>query len=425
MFRKSSLASCIAAFALSCGQPQQIEDRPCLVICAELVDVCEIAAFPTRDSCVQGCEYDATEGADVASQWTCIQEAACETDYEDYFTPVQVDPNEVTTCEFEPISGTRLSRYACNPLIVPDERWSSGFTSTGFRADNVLGHPFYQMWYVSRTDDDPYGAYGLGTAVSDDGVTWTPHIANPGFESSPSGWDRSGMGGIEVTWYPPDQQYLLMYQGYEVDLSANYAAAGLGMMASFDGVSWYPVRDEPILPFGEFVGPVRYCWPLGLQWTQARGLTGLIAGADTIDGSCSIYGLTGTTPDNLIPGTTPLLTAGPQAYDQVAITSASIVDFEGTQLMFYTGAAAWELSESGTTQTPGETTLNLATSMNGTTWVKLGSNPLPVEAEVDGEIRRVAAEVVKGRIHLWVEDQYGDDTSFGYFLYEPNIPEHP
>lgn len=50
----------------------------CETLCRELVMTCDYAAYPTLDSCVQGCEYDQSRGADIQGETECIQDAACD-----------------------------------------------------------------------------------------------------------------------------------------------------------------------------------------------------------------------------------------------------------------------------------------------------------------------------------------------------------
>ena len=49
--------------------------------------------------------------------------AACGSDY-DLVGGVDVNPGDVTECEFLPVPGTRISEYACNPVFPgeSDER---------------------------------------------------------------------------------------------------------------------------------------------------------------------------------------------------------------------------------------------------------------------------------------------------------------
>ena len=51
----------------------------CDQLCDVLVDECGSPAFPSHDSCMQGCGYNETEGADTQAHLTCVDEAACDT----------------------------------------------------------------------------------------------------------------------------------------------------------------------------------------------------------------------------------------------------------------------------------------------------------------------------------------------------------
>jgi hypothetical protein len=64
------LAGCAGGAA---AYPPECDD-----LCAELVGVCAIEAYPSRDSCVQGCAYRAESGADVAGEAACVADAACD-----------------------------------------------------------------------------------------------------------------------------------------------------------------------------------------------------------------------------------------------------------------------------------------------------------------------------------------------------------
>jgi hypothetical protein len=64
---------------VACG-PKALPGSPvCDEMCAELVEKCEYAAFPTTTSCVQGCLYAENEGGDVKGQRDCVLEAECDT----------------------------------------------------------------------------------------------------------------------------------------------------------------------------------------------------------------------------------------------------------------------------------------------------------------------------------------------------------
>ena len=51
----------------------------CQDLCTNLYSTCGYEAYPTLDSCLQGCEYNAEQGADVGGQLLCIESANCDT----------------------------------------------------------------------------------------------------------------------------------------------------------------------------------------------------------------------------------------------------------------------------------------------------------------------------------------------------------
>ena len=61
------------------GSTKETVDPMCENICDELVYNCSYAAFPTHQSCLEGCLYSAEEGGNNDEYYTCLQEAACDT----------------------------------------------------------------------------------------------------------------------------------------------------------------------------------------------------------------------------------------------------------------------------------------------------------------------------------------------------------
>ncbi len=51
----------------------------CDDICDELVQSCDYAAFPSVESCEQGCAYSKSEGADIEGYLNCVEAAECNT----------------------------------------------------------------------------------------------------------------------------------------------------------------------------------------------------------------------------------------------------------------------------------------------------------------------------------------------------------
>ena len=68
-----------APLALAACPSNTVPPTPCGEMCSELVSTCSYAAFPSLDSCLQGCEFDATNGRDVVGQQECVAEAECNT----------------------------------------------------------------------------------------------------------------------------------------------------------------------------------------------------------------------------------------------------------------------------------------------------------------------------------------------------------
>jgi hypothetical protein len=57
----------------------ETEETVCDGLCRELVQSCSYAAYPSIESCRQGCEYASELGADITAEKECIIEAECDT----------------------------------------------------------------------------------------------------------------------------------------------------------------------------------------------------------------------------------------------------------------------------------------------------------------------------------------------------------
>lgn len=346
----------------------------------------------------------------------------CQPDYEIIPERPDVDPGQVTDCGFTGISGTKLSVYDCNPVFTTTgEDWAGQFDSVGFHATEVLGHGFYELWYSANPEGQEYGGWGMGYAISGNGVDFEVHPDNPLITTSAGAWDQDGMDAIQINWDPATQQYVLAYQGFNI----NAGEWGMGLATSMDGVTWSKFA-APVLDFSGTAGGIHYCWPLALARTEGGMLTGYVAGGSAQDDVCQIYPVNAHSLQDWRPSSSPVLRAGPDPYDKAGMTSASIVELDGTWYMFYIGFNRWE-QHTGY-QTSKFHTLNLATSTDGFTWTKSNGNPFPVNNDPDAlEVSAVAAQVVGTRIHLWVTDQYPEEGGLGvgYYLYEPSIDRHP
>ena len=71
------VASLVVVSLLACGE--ETTASSCEDLCQELVNTCGYEAYPTFESCLQGCNYRVERGADITDELTCVQEAACDT----------------------------------------------------------------------------------------------------------------------------------------------------------------------------------------------------------------------------------------------------------------------------------------------------------------------------------------------------------
>jgi len=342
----------------------------------------------------------------------------CVTDYELNAEPVNVDPGEVTDCGFTQVESTDFYRYDCNPVFTTtDESWAGNIDSTAFLATEVLGHPFYQMWYTGVPAGlDAYGDFGLGYGVSANGTNWEVHPNNPLLEEpAPNQWDADAMDAMQVVWDPNDLRYVMIYQGYNL----NRSDWGLGVATSDDGLVWTRSANNPVLdltaPTGNVMG---YCWPLGLSLGSVVGYTGYVAGYDQMDGACEVYTIDAGSVDTWTPNQQVVLPAGqPFDWDSQGFLSTAITALEGQNYMFFSGFGGWE--NHGTYRSTKNQFFSFAKQSATGGWEKHGEI-IPLHLDPQGYIGFVAAQTVGDRIHLWVQDIYDGNYAVGYFLYDPN-----
>lgn len=69
----------VALLALVGCAPDADAEATCEAVCDELVNACGYVAYPSMDSCLQGCAWNQKEGVDMAIQRACVEDAACDT----------------------------------------------------------------------------------------------------------------------------------------------------------------------------------------------------------------------------------------------------------------------------------------------------------------------------------------------------------
>lgn len=340
--------------------------------------------------------------------------AAC-SEYDIVGGPVDVDPGEVTECGFTQVEDSDVWAYDCNPVFTSTgEGWAPTIDNTTFLVTEVLGHPFYQLWYTGVPDGDGMGSYGLGYAVSAEGTDWVPHPDNPQLtEPDADAWDASSMDAMQVVWDPASEQYVMLYQG----LNEAQGNLGLGVATSADGLDWARFPMNPVLDLtAPSDGLDGWCWPLGLDLGPVVGFTGYIAGVPRGGDTCEVYTLDAADITAWEPSADKVLPAGAEGeFDDKGFVSIAVAELDGERHLFYAGFGDWE--RNGAYMSSRHHFLGMARERDGR-WVKEGG-PIPIHQTEEGEVVAVAARTVGSRIHLWVTDRWGDRSGVGYFLFDP------
>lgn len=72
------MRACLSLILLAGCAPAAVITS-CDLVCDELVTACAYPAYPTRDTCLQGCGYWEEQGVNVDNYLACIEDAACNT----------------------------------------------------------------------------------------------------------------------------------------------------------------------------------------------------------------------------------------------------------------------------------------------------------------------------------------------------------
>jgi hypothetical protein len=403
---------------------------------------------------------------------------SCSSDYELMGEKPNVDPGSVTDCLFSPVPGTKVSVYDCNPVFPGEEEGDVG--SIGFYATEVLGHPFYQMWYGSDL--------GMEYAVSSNGTDWDTYPESPLFGMDSGAWDQDAVTGQVVVRDTIDDQYLMSYQGYNLGNPSDSLddTWGIGVATSPDGIDWTKHPDNPVIDFTEYEitetdfwnhfcnveasdsyicdllgvsytsatepsSAIQPCWPLTITLTDRGTFRGYIGAKDSMEmlnsfdwaqfeadiwagneaslqsngyAACDIYSMDGLSPGSwMINEGQPAIAGTDGGPDAGGAVSAAVVEYGDVQYMFYIGFEEWEEDSvyEGVISAV-RTTLNLATSEDGgVSWTKDLNNPIPIHLTDPGQLSAIGAQVIGSRIHLWVTDSYSGQNAVGYFYYEPEL----
>jgi len=356
----------------------------------------------------------------------------CGQDYEFIPDNPNVHPGDVTDCKFTRVGDSAFYAYDCNPVFsTTGEDWAGTIKSTAFTVTEVMGHPFYQMWYAGLPSESDSGDFGLGYAISPDGTDWDANGQNPLLEEPGGGaWDGSMMDAMQVVWDPTTEQYVMLYQGYNLD---NFPTTwGLGAATSPDGLDWTRLPYNPVVDFTNAgIDDPSWCWPLGLTLGQVAGYTGYVAGSDDFSQKCEVFPINAPDVTSWTPSQNKVYSAGPNgSFDDEGFVSLAIAELDGVHYMFYAGFSGW--IDFGTYRTTDNHNLGWATSTDGKNWTRglipeartvsgqdSGAGPIQLREVNTGLVTAVAAHRVDDRIHLWVTDDWDGNQAVGYYLFDP------
>lgn len=338
---------------------------------------------------------------------------AC-SDYNVVPKPVDVDPGEVTECGFTRVGDTSFYAYDCNPVFTStDEDWLKDVGSTTFSVTEVLGHPFYQLWYVGVGNDGNYT--GMGYAVSAEGTNWTPWEGNPGITNEDQqGFDKTTMQGNQVVYDPSTGKYVMVYSG--LDLSTADGGGGLGVATSANGRTWERIEQNPVIELDQTVpGVTNWCWFLGMDLGTVAGFQGYIAGS-TKGQACAAWPVSGSSITDWQIDPEPALEAGERDdWDDMGFISMNEASLGKKDYMFYVGFGEW--IDHDYYISASNAFLGWAEKSEGN-WVR--KDIIPINQTEVGEVSAVAAVTVGSRIHLWVTDNWDGHSGVGYFLFDPD-----
>jgi predicted GH43/DUF377 family glycosyl hydrolase len=248
------------------------------------------------------------------------------------------------------LAQTEWNKLPTNPVLSPGPPGS--WDETMAVANTVLRHEgIYKMWYE--------GDVSFGYATSDDGITWIKSPSNPVMEpGTPDSWDGGNLDNASVVIV--GEMYHMFYSA--VDATNDNR---IGHATSPDGINWTKNPSNPVIDIGV----------LG-SWDQFEAMHPFVL---YNNGQFHMYynghdGLTQRIIYATSPGGTvwtrytalPMLEKGaPGSWDDDELGPLSVIITGDMFHMWYTG---WNTSD--------DIRIGYATSPDGLTWTKHGSNPV-------------------------------------------------
>jgi len=228
----------------------------------------------------------------------------------------------------------------------------------------------YKMWYNGTASNGiPY----IGYASSADGVIWTKHAGNPVMEVLTQSWESYYyFGNPEVLF--DGTTYKMWYHS-----GRGSESISIGYATSVDGINWTKYANNPVLQkggsgdwdvFGVFYPDVIFANNLYHMWFSG---TENLSATFKKGYATSVDGINWTKYEN-----NPVLSPGPETYDQDNLWGATTIYEEGVLKMWYVGKLSGSAS-----------TINYATSTHTDvaggpvygTWT-LANSPYYIQGEI-------------------------------------------
>ena len=229
--------------------------------------------------------------------------------------------------------------------------WDSFFLDTPEVLHDATG---YKLYYYGSTSNESVGA-AIGLAVSQDGLHFERHGAEPVLRPGPTGsWDELWVESPAVIWDGEGNRYLMWYTGVDAGWRVR-----VGLATSTDGIVWTKHPDNPVLDLGS-----PGSWEDG--WLGVPGVVRWRGGFLMVYSGASVADLADGTPDDIGVGlafswdgirwqrfaANPVLTTRTPPYDPSVDDRGPwapdlVWDGQGRRfLMFYETAAGFSLATS-------------------------------------------------------------------------------
>ncbi len=277
-------------------------------------------------------------------------------------------------------------RYANNPVMVPT---GGGWESKSMeRPCVVIDGDVYRMWYIANNGTTAQ----MGYATSSDGITWSRYAGNPV-------WTGNIQGVCVLV--ESSSSYKMYYH--------ESGDTGIRLATSSNGLTW--TAQGVVLNVGSsgtwednlLASPcvIRESDGTYKMWYSGH------------DGSG--YGIGLATSDDGVNWTkysrNPVFIVSAAGWDNINVSRPSVFVYDGTYYMYYQARSS----------TTNLNYIGLATSGNGTAFVRYGTSPLIDDSEAWIKANdfygmgNPSALVHGGKVHMWYKGTRSDNTgAFGY-----------